>query len=157
MGENDQGVAFAGAGEPLLRLDALLETVRLLKARRNGLAFRIVTSGLAGSDAAETLIQSGLVATADQGDQRRETRIQTISVALQADNPNLYTKLVSPPAGLGFADTCGFISTLAEAGVEVECTAVEHPDVNIGATRQLAMALGATQLRVRSFFPPERL
>ena len=53
-------------GEPLLRADAVVETVALLKARRNGLAFRVVTSGLGGASWAAQLLGSGVVATAGQ-------------------------------------------------------------------------------------------
>ena len=35
MGENDPGVVFAGAGEPLLRLPVLAETVALVRERRH--------------------------------------------------------------------------------------------------------------------------
>ena len=152
MGENDAGITFAGDGEPLLALETLVETVELLRVRRNGLPMRIVTSGLVGPEIAERLMGSGAVALGDE-DARRETRIASVSVALNADSPNLYQRLVGPPNGAaGFGQVCGFISALAEGGVLVECTCVEHPDVDVAATRRLALALGARDLRVRPYF-----
>ena len=73
MGENDAGITFAGDGEPLLALETLVETVELLRVRRNGLPMRIVTSGLVGPEIAERLMGSGAVALGDE-DARRETR-----------------------------------------------------------------------------------
>ena len=86
---------------------------------------------------------------------RRETRIQSISVALQAENPMVFAKLAAgevrrrscprpccparevvsrrarrQPAGQrGFSAVCGFVAALAEAGARVECTAVDRPEV----------------------------
>eukprot|EP01052_Picozoa_sp_SAG31_P005272 SAG31_NODE_229_length_19770_cov_9.887194_11_plen_135_part_00 len=130
-----------------------METIEQLQAKRNGLAFRVVTTGLLGVEMADRLITSGVVATASQSDQRRETRLQTVSVALQCESPGLYDELYSPPDGKGFADVCSFIGKLSEAGVEVEVTAVDRPEVNISATRALALALGASSFRSRSYFP----
>jgi hypothetical protein len=47
---------------------------------------------------------------------------------------------------------CGFIASLAEAGVEVEATAVERPGVDVAAARKLAEALGAG-FRTRTYHP----
>ena len=58
-------VVFAGAGEPLLRTAALLETVALVRQRRNGIAFRIVTNGLFGAETVDQLVGSGLLALGD--------------------------------------------------------------------------------------------
>lgn len=33
--------------------------------------------------------------------------------------------------GRGFRDVCAFIARLADAGVEVECTGVNRPDVEV--------------------------
>ena len=93
-----------------------------------------------------------MVETASQGDLRRETRIKTVSVALQCENPMQYNKLYNPLAGKCFHDACSFIGTLADAGVKVGCTAVDRTEVNIAATRALALALGAASLRSRPCF-----
>lgn len=39
-------VTFAGLGEPLLRLDDLAETARMIKSMRHGVPLRIKTNGL---------------------------------------------------------------------------------------------------------------
>ena len=41
MGENDPGVVFAGAGEPLLRLDVVVDTIAMVRESRHGVPFRV--------------------------------------------------------------------------------------------------------------------
>jgi len=43
---NSDEVTFAGIGEPLLRLDALVESSKLIKLKRHGLPLRLKTNGL---------------------------------------------------------------------------------------------------------------
>ena len=140
-----------------MRLDDLLSTVSLVKSRQTGIAFRVNTNGLPDASVVAKLLQSDLVALGGD-DARRETRIQSISVSLPCDNPTQFDQIAYPsdyliPQGKGFSDVCSFICMLAEAGVSVECTAVEREGVNITATRALAMSLGATSFRVRSYHP----
>lgn len=150
MGECDPGVTFAGLGDPLLRLDVLLDAVRLVAEAQNGVPFRLVTTGLVPSDVGDKLVASGLVALGG-ADNRRETMIQTISVALPCHTEALFNELVQPRTTHGFSKVCGLISNLSEAGATVECTCVARPDIDIAATRKLALALGAASFRERSF------
>jgi hypothetical protein len=41
---------FAGSGEPLLRIDTLVETVSIVQSAMNAIPFRINTNGLVGQD-----------------------------------------------------------------------------------------------------------
>ena len=41
------------------------------------------------------------------------------------------------------------MSRLAEEGVDVECTAVARPDVDVPKVQALAVSLGATRFRTR--------
>mmetsp|Transcript_14551 Transcript_14551/g.31627 ORF Transcript_14551/g.31627 Transcript_14551/m.31627 type:complete len:258 (-) Transcript_14551:408-1181(-) len=150
MGENDGGVVFQGQGDPLAAVDVVIETVRLVAQRRNGIAFRLNTLGLCDTNDIDLLLSSGVLARGDV-DQRRETRIATVSVFLPAANPNKYAELLQPKDGLGFSDACSFIVRLAEAGVNVECTAVARPDIKVGEVKALATSLGATSFRTRSW------
>eukprot|EP00579_Thalassiosira_antarctica_P008451 CAMPEP_0201901484 /NCGR_PEP_ID=MMETSP0902-20130614/54393_1 /ASSEMBLY_ACC=CAM_ASM_000551 /TAXON_ID=420261 /ORGANISM="Thalassiosira antarctica, Strain CCMP982" /LENGTH=256 /DNA_ID=CAMNT_0048435437 /DNA_START=24 /DNA_END=794 /DNA_ORIENTATION=+ len=150
MGENDGGVVFQGNGDPLAATNVVLETVRLVAERRNGIAFRLNTLGLCDTNDIDLLLSSGVVARGDV-DQRRETRIATVSVFLPAANPNKYAELLQPNDGRGFSNACSFVARLAEAGVDVECTAVARPDINVGEVKALAMSLGATSFRTRSW------
>ena len=60
VGENDAGVCFAGYGEPLLRLETLRETVRLVRESRHGVPWRVNTNGLHGVEVAEALAEFGV-------------------------------------------------------------------------------------------------
>mmetsp|Transcript_16084 Transcript_16084/g.38609 ORF Transcript_16084/g.38609 Transcript_16084/m.38609 type:complete len:264 (-) Transcript_16084:340-1131(-) len=150
MGENDGGVIFQGHGDPMAAADVVVDTVRLVAERRNGIAFRLNTLGLCDTNDIDLLLSSGVLACGD-ADQRRETRIDTVSVFLPAANPKKYADLLQPKDGFGFGNVCSFVSQLHEAGVNVECTAVVRPDVNMGEVKALAMSLGATSFRTRSW------
>ena len=152
MGESDTGVVFAGYGEPLLRLPVLAETISLVKERRHGVPFRVVTNGLFDATDAEALSKAG---------------VHAVTVSLLASDPVTYAKIAKPMfigsggADLGtslsgpkaFSTVCGFISTLAESGTSVECTAIEAPGVSVPGVKKLALALGAVSFRSRSFHP----
>ena len=136
MGENDPGVVFAGMGEPLLRMDQIRETIEQVHESRHGVPFRVSTNGLFPPSAA--------VALADAG-------ISNATVALATADPTQYAELMRPESG-DHATVCGFIASLAEAGVEVEATVVERPGVDVAAARKLAEALGAG-FRTRTWPP----
>ena len=152
MGENDSAVVFAGVGEPLLRTEALLKVVSLVASRQNGIAFRVNTNGLVSPEVVSLLASSDLVAKGD-ADARRETRLESVSVALPCPDPPTYQRLMEPEGGKGFGDVCHFIVSMVDAGVRVECTAVEQPGVDIEATRKLALSLGAVGFRTRPYHP----
>ena len=49
----------------------------------------------------------------------QESQISTVSVNLAAANPKQFQKFVEPTNGCSFGDVCAFVTTLADAGVEV--------------------------------------
>jgi molybdenum cofactor biosynthesis enzyme MoaA len=84
----------------------------------------------------------------------KKAGIDQISIALQSDCPKQYEQLMRPIAGAGsFGDVCSFVMACAEAGLSVECTAVENPVVKLSAVRALAMSLGAHEFSSSTFFP----
>ena len=151
MGENDSGVVFQGDGDPLLTTDIVLKTVQLVAEKRNALCFRLNTLGLCDESDINLLLESDVVERIDQGDRRRDTRISCISVFLPASSSAKYDELLAPSSGRGFRDVCGFVARLAEAGVNVECTAVARPDVNVPEIERLVLGLGARSFRTRSW------
>ena len=178
MGESDAGVVFQGEGDPLEATAVVLETVRLVAARRNGLPFRVNTLGLCDEDALKLLLECEVLERLDlrsrvrsrpstshfdlafdlerldQGDRRRETRIACVSVFLPAATPSKYDELLAPRrarGGRGFRDVCSFVARLTEAGVNVECTAVARPDVNVAEIETRVRSLGARSFRTRSW------
>ena len=98
-----------------------------------------------------------------------------ISVSLLADNANDYNKIMNPQNSATFADVCSFIISCAEKGImlcqiyiqwkystffafslpelDVTCTAVEQPGVNMKNVRDLAISLGARDFVSSKYFP----
>jgi len=140
-------VVFQGEGDPMAAAEVVIDTVKEVARRREGIAFRLNTLGLCDSATTERLFESGVFAP----DGVSSTRIASASVFLPAVEPQKYEELLQPSEGRGFEDVCSFISRVAQAGVPVEVTAVDRPDVDVAAIEALAMRLGATRFRTRSW------
>lgn len=143
MGEGDSGVVFAGYGEPLLRLEKLMQIARIVKCSRHGVPLRIMTNGLFDKDVAEAI--------------SRDSLFNKVTVHLASADPIQYHDIMKPVvanSGRGVTSlslVCTFIETLTQAGMEVECSVVDCGDVDIRRVRQLALALGAVGTKVRAF------
>ena len=115
MGENDPGVVFAGAGEPLLRLDVVVDTMAMVRESRHG-------------------VRSASTRTAytSQASAAWRAPARHASVALATADPKQFEALTRPAAGSGahLGTVCGFISALAEEGVDVEAVTVAAPGVD---------------------------
>ena len=140
MGGNDPGVVFAGAGEPLLGLDVVVDTIAMVRESRHGVPFRVHSNGLHEPRVAKAL------ARAD---------VDRVTVALATADPKQFHFLTRPVEGSGgdLNKLCGFIAALAEEGVDVEAVTVAAPDVDVAAARRLAESLGARAHRTREYFP----
>ena len=140
--ENElNGVVFAGYGDPLCRLEDLLETCKMISTRRPGAPIRINSLGLVESEKAFEVASS-----------LKQVGVETVSVSLGADSPVAYNKIIEPQNGLGFGNVCNFIIALQENGISVTCSAVEHPDVSIPKVRALSESLGA-DFKSRTYHP----
>ncbi len=76
-----------------------------------------------------------------------------MSISLLTDNPKQYQDIMKPKNNLSFSDLCAFIIACSEIELDVTCTAIERPDVNINKTRSLALSLGATKFVTSSYYP----
>lgn len=159
-GEVDPGIVFAGLGDPLLRLDTLLEAAAAIRDEVPGVAIRVSTNGLV-DPATCSLTASRL----------RDAHIDEVTVALNAADPATYQAfMLTPPsydapyfataaeavgdvAGASFGDACAFIAALAEGGTSVTATCVARPGVDVPSVRALALALGARSFKERSWHP----
>jgi tetratricopeptide (TPR) repeat protein len=156
-----EAVVFAGQGEPLLRIEVLLEAAQLLsRLREPPLPLRVNTNGLVGSpDCAATARRM------------RAVGITHASVALATAHPAQYKQLMRPApltvnrltrsaSGapqlrqvseyVGHEQVCDFARALVASGIDVECTAVAAPEVDLDAAASLAAALGA-RFRPRTY------
>jgi len=116
--------------------------VRLVRERRHGVPFRVVTNGLLKPEVAGRLKAGGVGA---------------VSVALMTQNPVQYAGLMLKLSGgesvMGHADVCQFVAACSEAGLETECTVVKSPGVRVRDAKELSEALGAVRFRAREYFP----
>ena len=143
-------VVFAGAGEPLLRL-RVLEAAASLIRERHAVRLRINTNGLVPASGAP-----------DTATRLKEAGISSASVALMTADREQYHALMQPEMlrltpgfslQLGHKEVRGFVTACVTTGLNVECTAVGSPDVDMDATRALAQELGAGSFRGRSWHP----
>ncbi len=148
LDEPPSALVFAGAGEPLLKLRGLLEVADQLKNEHEHM--RINTNGLVASAEA-----------ADTAARLKAAGVSAACVALATADADQYLALMEPEKlrfspvhslQLGHAEVVGFVSACLDAGMDVECTAVAAPGVDIDAAAGLATKLGAT-FRARSWHP----
>lgn len=141
--EGGREIVFAGLGEPLVRVPALLESLQDLHGRPEVSRIRLNTNGLVHSRDASSVAKS-----------LKAAGLSSVCVQLQTACPDQYQELVMPKGGLGFADACNFVRALTEAGFRVQCSVVAHPDVDVDAARSLAIKeLGADSFQSRPYFP----
>lgn len=135
------GVCFAGLGDPLCRLEDLVKTCQGLQDKRPGAPIRVNTLGLIGNEDTQTVVCK-----------LKDSGVETLSVCIGTSNPAQYDTLIQPDEGLGFSNVCGFILAAVENELNVVCSAVTHPSVDITSVRQLSESLGADFIS-REYFP----
>ncbi len=124
-------IVFCGYGEPLLRLDLVREVASRLK--KLGCRIRINTDGQANLVHGRNILPelAGLV--------------DTISVSLNAADPETYQKLCGTPFGpAGFTGICEFLTEAKKHIPTVVASAVTVPGLDIETVRRLAESLGVT-------------
>jgi len=124
-------IVFCGYGEPLLRLDLIKQIAGELK--RRGFNIRINTDGQANLVHGRNILPelAGL--------------IDSISVSLNAADPQTYATLCNTPYGsAGFQAVCDFIREAVRHIPQVTASAVTVPGLDIAAVKELALSLGAT-------------
>jgi len=132
---------FCGFGEPLTRLDAVLEVTSWIR-RYTALTVRVDTNGHGyllnpGRNVAEEL---------------REAGVKRVSVSLNAHDSETYDAVCRPRFKNAFESVLEFIRRAKEAGLTVEVTAVRIPEVNVEKVREIASRLGVS-LRLREYIP----
>jgi len=130
-------VVFCGYGEPLIRLDLVLQVAAHLKGR--GLRVRINTDGQANLVHRRNILPelAGLV--------------DALSVSLNAADPETYARLCNTPFGsAGFTGVCDFLREAKRYVPQVVASAVALPGLDLGPVRALAEELGV-EFREREY------
>jgi TatD family-associated radical SAM protein len=129
-------IVFCGFGEPLTRLDTVLDVTEQLKTT-SSLPIRINTNGQA------YLIHKDRNVI----DELKEAGIDKLSVSLNAHNKETYDSVCKPKLENAFNSVLEFISK-ASADINTEITAVTIPEVKMSEMEALAKNL-QVKLRIR--------
>ncbi|KAA8498848.1 hypothetical protein FVE85_6433 [Porphyridium purpureum] len=133
-------VVFAGLGEPMMRLQAMCDAMRILRARTEHVhSLRLNTNGLIQDkqSAARQLAAAGL---------------SNACVQIQSADPEQHRELTRPwDTTLGLKDAVEFAQRLQEHGVSVECSIIARPEVDIAAAEALAKSIGCS-FKARPYF-----
>jgi cyclic pyranopterin phosphate synthase len=135
-------VVFTGLGEPLSRLDDVLEITRWLKAR--DVSVRIDTIGHAklqypNRDVARELKKAG---------------VDKVSVSLNTDDKATYDRLVRPRMYRNAYESMkDFSRDLVKEDINLKFTVLDLPSVDIEKCRQIAEEIGAS-FKVRGYGGP---
>lgn len=135
-------VVFCGFGEPMIRLDCVLDVTRWIRRYHGkGLIVRIDTNGHGyllneGRDVVKELKNAG---------------INRLSVSLNAHNSETYDRICRPRFPDAFESVLEFVERARE-DLDVNLTAVAVPEISIPKVREIAEGIGV-KLRIRECVP----
>jgi TatD family-associated radical SAM protein len=141
--KNWREIVFCGFGEPLERLDCILEVSKWIKRHYGKIVtLRVDTNGQAfllnkGRNVIEELKKAG---------------VDKVSVSLNAHDKETYNQVCRPAFENAFKSVLDFIRKAREL-LEVEVTAVRIPEVDISKVGEIAKELGV-KFRVREYIQP---
>ena len=129
--KNWREIVFCGFGEPLERLDAVLEITGWIKLHHSKMMVRVNTNGQGyllnkGRDVARELKNSG---------------VDKVSVSLNANNKGTYNQICKPVFNNAYENVLEFIKKAKEI-METEATAVTVPEVDLTKVGELAKNVG---------------
>jgi len=140
---NWREIVFCGFGEPLERLDCVLEVSRWIRKHYGKIVtLRVDTNGQAlllnkGRNVIEELKMAG---------------VDKVSVSLNAHDKETYNQVCKPNFENAFENILEFIKKAKEL-LDVEVTAVRIPEVDISKAEQIAKEMGV-KFRVREYIQP---
>ena len=140
---NSQEIVFCGYGEPLIRLNEVIEISKYLKENYPNLKIRVNTNGHANAIFKRNV--------ADE----LALYIDDISISLNAENEENYNKISNPKIENAYEEVKRFIRACVEAKIKTTASVVANvPDYPIDVERCaiIAKSLGA-KFRSRDFIP----
>ncbi|MEM3011191.1 MAG: TatD family nuclease-associated radical SAM protein [Candidatus Bathyarchaeia archaeon] len=140
--KNWNEIVFCGFGEPLERLDCVLEVSKWIKQHYGkAVRIRIDTNG------------HGYLLNPKQEviKELKEAGVDKISVSLNAQDKETYEQICKPTFENAFQNVLDFIMKAKEF-LDVEITAVTVPEADISKIRELAEKMGV-KFRVRQHIP----
>ena len=134
-------VVFCGFGEPLERLNLVLEVTRWVK-KHYWKAVRVNTNGQG------YLLNKGR----DVVLELKEAGVDKVSVSLNAYDKATYNQVCKPVFEDAYENVLEFIKKAKEEGLETEATAVTIPEVDLTKVKELAENMGI-KFSVREYIP----
>ncbi|MEM2911457.1 MAG: TatD family nuclease-associated radical SAM protein [Candidatus Bathyarchaeia archaeon] len=136
-------IVFCGFGEPLIRLDCILEVSRWIRGHYGKIVtLRVDTNGQAfllnrGRSVIEELKRAG---------------VDKVSVSLNAHNKETYNQVCRPAFRNAFESILEFIKKAKEL-LDVEVTAVRIPEVDTSKIEEIAKQFDV-KFRIREYIQP---
>jgi len=134
-------IVFCGFGEPLMRLDTVLEVTRWLKQYHAATTIRVDTNGQAQLFYKDRDVVAEL----------KKAGVDKVSVSLNAHNQQIYEQICKPRFDNAYNAVLDFIKA-AKAELRTEVTAVTIPEVDLAKIEQIASDLGV-KFRKRDYVP----
>lgn len=141
--KNWNEIVFCGFGEPLARLDCVVEITRWLrKYYGKNVTVRVDTNG------------QGFLLNKDRDVvwELKKAGVDKISVSLNAHDAETYKQVCRPTFENAFENVLKFIKKAKES-LDVEVTTVRIPEVNIQRLEEIAKEMGV-KFRVREYIQP---
>ncbi len=141
--ENSKEIVFCGYGEPLIKINEVVEIAKYLKENYPHLKIRINTNGHANAIHKKNI--APLLAP----------YIDSISVSLNAQNEEVYNKISNPKIDNAYEEVKRFIRSCVEEKIRTTASVVDKvPNYPIDLIRceKIARSLGAN-FRSRDFIP----
>ena len=134
-------IVFCGFGEPLERLDCILEVAGWVK-KYPGHTVRVDTNG-----------QGYLLnKRRDVVKELKDTGIDNVSVSVNAHDEATYDQVCKPTFNDAFDNVLEFVRKAKKAQLDTEITAVALPEIDIPKVKAIADAVGVG-FRVRQYVP----
>ena len=139
--KNWSEIVFCGFGEPLERLNLVLEVTRWIK-KHYWKTVRIDTNGQG------YLLNKGRNVVREL----KEAGVDKVSVSLNAHDKATYNQICKPVFEDAYENVLEFIKKAKEEGLETEATAVTIPEVDLAKVKELAERIGV-KFSVREYIP----
>ena len=139
--KNWKEIVFCGFGEPLERLNLILQLTRYIKGKYLK-PVRVDTNGQG------YILNKGLDVTL----QLKYSGVDKVRVSLNAHNKEAYNEICKPTSNVAYESILEFIKKAKQAGLETEVTAVTIPEVSITQIKEQAESLGV-KFVIREYIP----
>lgn len=139
--KNWNEVVFCGFGEPLERLDLVLEVTRWIK-KNHRKTVRVDTNGQG------CLLNKGRNVIHEL----KDAGVDKVNVSLNAQDKETYNQICKPRFEDAYKNVLEFIKKANKEGIETEATAVTISEVDITKVKELAENMGI-KFTVRQYIP----